>query len=73
LSVLGASDDLMPEHNREPGRLDLVVAQMEVGPAHPAGAHPEFELPRLRGGVGEGRGLERFALAFEDGGAHVML
>ncbi len=73
LSVLGAPNDLVPEHDRELGGLDLVVAQVKIGPAHGAGGDLQEELAGLRFRFRERRRLERLALAFEDYGAHGLV
>ncbi len=53
-AVVGAPDDLVPEHDRELRRLDLVVAQVEVGAADPAGPDRQQQLARSVVGGREG-------------------
>ena len=53
LPVLGARDDLVAEDDRKLGRLDLAVAQVQIGAADAAGADLQQQLPGP--GVGSGR------------------
>ena len=57
-AVLGATDDLVAEHDRELGGVDLTVAQVQVGAAHRAGGDRQQQLAGAGGGVGKLRRLE---------------
>jgi hypothetical protein len=46
------ADDLVAEDDREPGRVDLAVAQVQVGTAHRARADPDAQLAYGRHRVG---------------------
>ena len=61
----------MPEHDRQPRRVDLAVAQVQIGPAHAAGADLEQQLAGAGPGIGEGRRDERLPLALQDHRTHI--
>jgi hypothetical protein len=72
--VVGDANDLMAEDHRELRRVDLVVAEVEVGPADRARLDGEAELAGLWPWVGV-RVLrvepERLAGLVKDSGAHL--
>jgi hypothetical protein len=69
-AVLGRADDLVAEDHRKLGRLDLGVAQMQVGPAHGARRHPDEQLTGAGPGVGPLGRDQWFAGALQDDRAH---
>jgi hypothetical protein len=69
-AVVGGADDLMTEDDRQPRRVDLGVAQVQVGAADRARGDPDPYLSRRRArlrSLGQDEGLPR---ALEDDGAH---
>ena len=64
------SDDLMAEHDRELRRVDLAVAQVQVGAAHPAGAYAQQQLVGPRLGIRQRGQPERLTRSVEHDGAH---
>ena len=69
-AVVGLADDLMAEDHRQLRRLDLAVAQVQIGPAH--GTRRDLQ-PQLAGaglGVGDGGGSQRLAGRVEQDRLH---
>jgi hypothetical protein len=60
----------MAEHHGELGRVDLVIAQMEVGPADCARLDRQDELTRSGFGVGQRPLLQRLTGALEHDRSH---
>jgi hypothetical protein len=60
----------MTQHDRQLRRCDLIVAEMQVGPAYSACLDRDAELPRTGLWVGQLGGSQRLTLGFEDRGAH---
>jgi hypothetical protein len=64
------TDDLVSWYHRELGIRQLSVHEMQVGPAHAAGAHCDEHLTRLRHRKRESRLAQRLPGSFEQHCAH---
>jgi hypothetical protein len=60
------ADDLMPRDNRVFDIGKLVVEDVQIGPTHAAGLHPESNLERPQRPQGHFPGLESGSSALED-------
>jgi hypothetical protein len=60
----------LAEHHRELGRVDLAVAQVQVGAAHRTGGDLEQQLIRARGGIEERRRPNLLSGTLEDDRLH---
>ena len=69
-SVVGHADDLVAENDGELGRIDLAVAQMQIGSAHAARAHVKQQLARPGLRIRQCRRPERLTRCVEHDGAH---
>jgi hypothetical protein len=59
--IFGQPDDLVAQHDREPGRLYFRVAEVKVGPANRARGDAQQQLASRRVGIGNDGGAQRRA------------
>ena len=63
-------DDLVTENEREPRLVEVSVPDVQIGPAHPAGPHPDQHLTGTRLGPGSLETPQRSAGTLEDHRPH---
>ena len=69
-TILGLADDLVAQDNRQFGGMNLFIAQVQIGAAHPARLDLQQQLAGPRRGVWKRCRLQWSVLCFEHDGAH---